>query len=224
MPHCELSQHKSKYSVKEKIDKAQIISEVKKSAARASQDLQLHYVYAGNYYNSKKHAGKLHDWICLGLQEYKIRNREFKIDPLMVTMLRMIRNNVISKVRVDVMYYGPKNAALAEAIGIERQSINDDLLEFYEKILLGEEMVEGVSSYFLPMMTEKDIKLVRTKNEDHLRSYFLYYSDEDHEQMHPEIDFDRAASELESSYVQVSCYRYTSMIIENPARFPCNLL
>ena len=210
--------------MKEKIDKSKIISEIQKTAARTSEDLQLHYVYAGNYYNSKKHAGKFHDWICLGFQEYKIKNKIFEIRPSMVTMLRMMRNHVISKVRVDVFYYGPKHAALAEAIGIERQSINDDLQEFFKKILSGENVVEGVSSYFLPMMAEKDLRLVRTNNEDHLRSYFSYYSDEDHEQTHPEIDFDRAAAYQDSSYVQVSCYRYTTMIIENPTRFRCTLL
>ena len=206
------------------MDKSKIISEVQKTAVRNPEDLQLHYVYAGNYYNSKKHAGKFHDWICLGFQQYKIKNKIFEIRPSMVTMLRMMRNHVISKVRVDVFYYGPKNAALAEAIGIERQSINDDLQEFFKKILSGENVVEGVSSYFLPMMAEKDLRLVRTNNEDHLRSYFSYYSDEDHEQTHPEMDFDRLASRLEASYVQVSCYRYTSMIIENPTRFRCTLL
>ena len=142
----------------------------------------------------------------------------------MVTLLRMMRNYVISKVRVDVMYYGSKNAALAEAIGIGRQSIFDDLQEFFAKVRLGEDVVEGVSSYFLPMLNEKDIELLRTNNEDCLRSYFVYYSDENHEQMHPESDMDRVSSGTESSYVQVSCYRYTSMIMESSPRLRCNLL
>ena len=160
----------------------------------------------------------------MGLQEFKTKHNDFKIKPSMMTMLRMVRNYVISKTRVDVMYSGDRNAALAEEIGIERQSIFDDIEEFFERIQLGKDLVEGKPTYFLPMLTEKDMELLRTNNEDYLRSYFVYYSDENHEQMHPESDMDRAFTESESSYVQVSCYRYTSMIIENPARFRCNLL
>ena len=98
----------------------------------------------------------------------------------MVTTLRMARNQVISKVSVDLIYNGIKNAAIAEAIGIGRQSIFADIEELFERIQFGKDIVEGKSSYFLPMLTEKDIELLRTNNEDYLRSYFVY----NHEQMH----------------------------------------
>ena len=199
--------------------KQKLFPKSKKTAEWTQKDLQ-HFVYAGNYYNCKKHVGKLHDWIYGGLQEYKTKNNQFKIKPSMVTTLRMARNQVISKVSVDLIYNGIKNAAIAEEIGIGRHSIFGDIEELFEKIQFGKDIVEGKSSYFLPMLAEKDIELLRTNNEDYLRSYFVYY----HEQMHPESDINKASSESESSYAEFRCYRYTSMIVDNPRTFRRSLV
>ena len=156
------------------------------------------------------HDEELQKMICLGLKKW---NHQWSgMDSAMVTTLRMVRNNLVSKERIDVFYYGPKNAGLAKAIGIETRSVCDDFGEFFGKIQTGEEVVENRKSFCLPTLTEEEMNLLEEKNEDHLHTYFLYYSGHNHERMHPELKWEMLLSESNSKYVQISCQRQTSLI------------
>ena len=51
------------------------------------------------------------------------------------------------------------------------ESIQDDLESFFEKLKIGNEKREDVVTYFLPKLTNEELKLVELKDEDHLQQY-----------------------------------------------------
>ena len=62
--------------------------------------------------------------------------------------------------------------ALVIGLGNEwyKESVHDDLDSFFDKLQNGWRNEEGVITYFIPKLTEKEKKLVEEKNEDHLMS------------------------------------------------------
>jgi len=83
-------------------------------------------------------------------------------------------------------------------------SVNDELEEFMEKLQIGEDFKESVSSYFLPELTEEELKLVELKNEDHLKTYFSYGLP------------GTKSWTSETKYLQSNCFRW-SFKIQNPS-------
>ena len=53
-----------------------------------------------------------------------------------------------------------------------KDSVNDDLESFFEDLRLGKEPDERVYTYFLPKLTEEEMKLVEQKDTNYLQSFF----------------------------------------------------
>ena len=81
-------------------------------------------------------------------------------------------------------------------------SINDDFETFFTN-LQGQKEIENewVYSFFLPKLTEEELKLVEDKNEQHLSTYYLRNPDVDPEEM--------KRSDSKSKYVYGRCWRAT---------------
>ena len=88
------------------------------------------------------------------------------------------------------------------------ESIQDDLESFFEKLKIGNEKREDVVTYFLPKLTNEELKLVELKDENHLQEYVWQIIgrtvDVDPEQM--------KKSESDSKYVRSKCVRYTYLL------------
>ena len=88
----------------------------------------------------------------------------------------------------------------------QKTSINDDLETFYTSLLNSKEIKEEkVHSFFTPKLTDEELKLVETKNEDHLNTYFYHCS-----LRNPDVDPDEMKkSDSKSKYVHGECFRRT---------------
>ena len=97
--------------------------------------------------------------------------REYEIQSFTgwLTSLWMSRRNLITKEKQKQVYKGQlKNE---DEWDVYNGSIGDDLESFLAKIKNQEVEDEYVETFFLPKLTNEELKLVAAKNEEHLMSY-----------------------------------------------------
>ena len=119
------------------------------------------------------------------------------LQKVMVTILHMRNTNLITKEKMENFIDG-KN--------LRKKSVNDDLESFFEKLRHGEEPTESVRTYFLPKLTEQELKLVAKKDSNYFKNFSWSNPDVDEIQM--------KMSESDSKFVQAFCWRKT-FIVEN---------
>ena len=168
-----------------------IDSAFKQIVESKTEDLETHFVYAGLYYTSLEN--ELKSLILNAMKKYKIK-------AVMVTCITVERRKLITKERMEKYYKGKSYAQI---------SINDDLETLFQDIQLGSKVDDLVFTYFLPKLTNKELRLVERKDSNHLGTFWYKNSavDVDENEM--------KASESDSKYVHVWGNRTTSMI-ENP--------
>ena len=163
--------------------------EMKRVAANKSKDRKIHFVYTKNFRHfTDQWSNQLKLFILNGMKKHKI-------ETVMVTILRMSRNNIITKENMESFCKGEK---------IRKKSVNDDLESFFKKLKLGNEPNEDVRTYFLPKLTEEELELVEKKDFNYFQSFSWSNPDVDKSQM--------KLSESDSKYVQGFCWRKTVTI------------
>ena len=122
----------------------------------------------------------------------------------LVTGIHMFRHLLITKEKMEDTCSG-KN----EVDGIIRkESINDDIESVYESIQLGEKPEPFALTYCLPKLTQRELELIETKDENYLQTFFQCEN--------PDVDEkEMKLSESNSKYVEVVCMRRTNTV-ENP--------
>ena len=90
----------------------------------------------------------------------------------------------------------------------EKDSVNDDLESLFENIRLGRETNERVITYFLPKLTEEELKLVEGRDTSYLQT-FRWSNEAD------VAETKMMLSESDSKYVQGLSFRRT-FVIETP--------
>merc|ERR1711917_20268 len=126
-----------------------------------ANDMMPHFIYCcGNYFYGFEKLKKI---ILKKMQKYGIQSS-------ILTMLRMHRSRLITKEKSKQAAEGKlKNDPDWKFYD---GSINDDLDSFIDHLLNSNEVeYETVTSFFLPKLTEEELKLVEEKNREHMRSY-----------------------------------------------------
>ena len=130
--------------------------------------------------------------------------KKYKIKEAMVTMINMYRAHLITKEKM-VDYSKGK---FADEDGDFKESVNDDLDSFFQKLQNGQLEEEEVWTFYLPMLTKEELKLVEQRNQQHLESYFWHYDGRN-----PDIDKEEMdKSESKSKFVRGACTRCTFML------------
>ena len=88
----------------------------------------------------------------------------------------------------------------------EKDSVNDDLESLFETIRLGKDPDEKVETYFLPKLTEEELKLVERRDTSYLKTLWSPNPDVDETEM--------MLSESDSKYVR-GWGRRRTFVIEN---------
>ena len=114
----------------------------------------------------------------------------------MVTMMEMIRWNLLTK-------EGMEN--YCKGTNYEKDSVNDDLESFFGHLQLGKQPHGEINTYFLPKLSENELKLVERKNPSYFESF---YSGINADVKEAEMKL----SESDSKFVRGSCYRKTFKI------------
>ena len=144
-----------RHSVKARFDKQVIDSAFKKIIKSKTENLEIHFVYAGYHFWTYRYENRLKSFILEGMKKYKIKK-------VMVTIIWMYRQQLITKEKM-LDYCNEKQDA--------KESINDELDSFFEDLRLGKEPEKFVNTYFLPQLTEKELELVEQKDENFMRTF-----------------------------------------------------
>ena len=196
---------------KEQFDEQVIDSAFKKINQTKNKDMNMHFVYAGQYYytalgtSDYNPEARLKSFILKGMKKFKIRK-------IMVSMIHMFRWNLITKEKMENFCKG--NDQNRPNL---KESVNDDLESLIKDIRLGDEPNDEVETYFLPKLTNEESKLAETKFSkqwqlrDNLMETFLHGTDADVDET------EMAASESDSKFVFGECWRKT-FTIKNPLK------
>ena len=148
--------------VKERHDQKLILSERFYSvfgeiADNRAEDVEIHVIYAGNYYSY--HYGnqdKLKSFILRGMKMHRIKSA-------VVTFVRMQQNDFITKQKMESFCRGKEK---------EKYSVNDDLESLFQDLRLGKKQEKFCRTYFLPKLKEKEIALFETNNPMILETFY----------------------------------------------------
>ena len=160
-------------------------------------DLMAHFIYCGShYFYRKEQRQKLEKMILTKMKKYGIQS-------LVLTMLWMMRRNLVTKEKVKKAAGKLKNEDLWKDC---EGSINDDLERFFINLQNQKEVeYEGVFSFFTPKLTNEELKLVQEVDEDHLKTYSEYFYGRN-----PDVDVhEMKQSNSKSKYVLGRCFRWT---------------
>ena len=173
-----------------------------------------HFIYYGlHYLFGKESRNRLREILLKEMRKYGIQSG-------ILTMLHMFRWKLVTKEKVKQAYEGKlKNE---EEWKLYEQSIGDDLETFFTNLQSQKEIKnEYVWSFFLPKLTEDELKLVEQRNEQHLSTYWRHYIG-----LNPDVDPEvMKKSDSRSKYVYGQCFRRTMHLkIENRKRKKCNIM
>ena len=181
----------------EKIDLEIIDAGAKSILDFGEDDLMPHFIYCGNYYIWEKGWEKFETMFSTKMKKYGIQSA-------VLTGFWIARNYLIPKEKQKMAYEGKlKND---EDWKYYNGSMNDDLESFFENLQLKKEVeLEWARSFFLPKLTNDELKLVEEKNLENLKSYsnFVYG-------MNPDVDIEEMKkSKSKSKFIHCNCYRLT---------------
>ena len=162
-------------SKKEQFDDHVIDSAFKKIFKSKTKNMGIHLVYAGGYY--VVHEKRIKSLILMAMEKYELKE-------VMVTRIRMWRDRLITKEKMEKFYIGKE---------ARRISVNDDLETLFEEVQLGKEPADYVATFFLPKLSEEELKLVEQKDENFMLTFEYRMNDVTKAEM--------AASESDSKFV-----------------------
>ena len=165
-------------------------------------DTTTHFVCAYQYYDDEK----LKRILLSGMNKHRIKSAY-------MTIFNKYRHHLVTKEEMKSYYKGEYvEKDDYWSAGCMLHSVNDDLELLLERFLLDEVRNESAETFCFPKLTEKEMKLVESKNEDHLESYLAYEYGDD-----PDVDENEMMlSDSESKFVFIDCERFTCKIINRP--------
>ena len=124
--------------------------------------------------------------------------KKYKLKSVMVTTIFMSRQDLITKEKMENYCKGADH--------FSKLSVNDDHESLFEDIRLGKEPDNSILTYFLPKLTEEEVKLFAIKDTSYLETFSL---------RNPGVsEAERKLSESDSKFVRGWCWRKT-FTIEN---------
>ena len=185
------------HSFSEGNDETIIHSALAKVSEIRTENLQTHVIYAGDYYTLSANAFII-SFVFKGLQIHNLKSA-------FVTAIHMWRHLLITKEKMEDTCSG-KNEVYGR---LRKESINDDIESVYESLQLGEKPEPLAHTFCLPKLTERELKLIATQDQDYFQTFFQFKN--------PDVDEkEMKLSESNSKYVEVVCMRRT-YTIDNPA-------
>ena len=153
-----------------------------------------HFIYCGYYYYWNKEK----------LQEMSLaKMREYGLQSAVLTIFGVFRRNLITKEKTKMAY--EKKLKNVEDWDEFDGSMNDDLELYFENLQLKKEVEEEeVNSFFLPKLTNDELKLVEEKNFE----FFSSYGDFGVMGWNPDVDIgEMKKSNSKSKYSRCTCGR-----------------
>ena len=164
-----------------------------------------HFIYCGwDSLLEEEQTMKLKEIILAKMRKYGIESST-------LTMLHMVRRNLVTKEKVKKAAEGKlKNDPDWKRYN---GSINDDLERFFISLQNQREVKEEeVFSFFTPKLSTEELKFVQEGNAEHLKTYADYYIGKN-----PDVNAEEMKkSDSKSKYVHGQCWRYTMPLTLEP--------
>ena len=190
-----------KKSKKEISDLNTIDAGVKFISDFQGEDIIVHFIYCGYLQLIREESRNRLEEI------FRTKMKTYGIKSAILTKLGMWRQELVTKEKVKQAYEGKlKNE---KGWRIYETSIHDDLESFFTDLQNQKEIKnETVLSFFTPKLTEKELKLVEQRNQQHLSSYSKHYDG-----FNPDVDAEEMKkSDSSSKFVHGRCYRWTTLL------------
>ena len=142
------------FPYKEQFDEQVIDSVFEKIVKSKTENIEIHFVYAGDYYCWKDEE-PLKSCILKGMEKYRIKK-------VMMTRIFMRRWNLITKETLENYCNGNED---------KEDSVNDDLEKLFADIQLGKKPNDKVRTYFLPKLTKEELDLVERTDYNFMRIF-----------------------------------------------------
>ena len=127
---------------------------------------------------------------------------KYKLKSALLTWVWMGRQSLISQESMKEYYKGK----MISSEGFHEESVHDDLDSLFRRIQLGENPDgDDVLTFYLPKLTEKELKLVEEKNFDYLETFMSGLDPNLNEKI-------SEVSESDSRFVLGNCSRTSYMI------------
>ena len=188
-------------SIKEISDLNTIDAGVKFISDFRGEDMIVHFIYCGYLQLIREESRNRLEEI------FRTKMKTYGIKSAILTKLGMWRQELVTKEKVKQAYEGKlKNE---KGWKIYETSIHDDLEIFFADLQNQKEIKnETVLSFFTPKLTEKELKLVQEKNEQHLVTYSKHFIGRD-----PDVDPEEMKkSDSKSKNVKGTCRRSTTRL------------
>ena len=173
-------------SKKDFIGEEFIHSALKKVAENKTKDSIVHLIFSGYYHYD--YLKDLLPLIAKGMKKYKFKD-------WIVTTIGMQKLRIITKEQREDYCSGKQS---------ENGSITEDLEILLEDIRLNQQADGSVRTYFLPKLTEKEMKLVERKDPDYLKTFSFKNPD-----VKKAKSYQMKMSEPNSKFCYTHCYRAT---------------
>ena len=138
--------------------------------------------------------------------------KSYGIESANLTMLGMMRWNLVTKEKVKQAYEGKlKND---KDWKMYKESIHDDLENFFANLQGQTKINEHVYSFYTPKLSVDELKLVERKDELHLGTYSWHNF-----KRNPDVDDEEMKkSNSKSKYVKGHCWRHTIHLVTESNR------
>ena len=121
--------------------------------------------------------------------------KKYQIKSCMWTNIYMENTKLITKEQMESYCKGEQ--------GLRQMSVNDDLESLFEDLQLGKEPTYEAMTYYLPKLTEGEMALVETKDQNYFRKFATSAVSKN-----PDVDeFVMNISESESKYILGKSHR-----------------
>ena len=185
-----------------KRQKSMIDSALQKAVGNNSNGLDFHVINVGHRFN-----------YCVENSLRKVLQK-YKLESVLVTTLYMYKDLLISKETMEHICTGKAYRQIQhrDEDGVQfgytnryEDSVNDDLESFFEDLRLGRQPTNWNWTYFLPELTQDELKLVEEKNKNYFETFVW--------STNPDVDEDEMKLSTSSSkYVSGYCRRKTFKI------------
>ena len=205
-------------------DHALIDSAIKKAAEFKAKRLNTQLIFAGDLFPDYEVE------IAYCMKIHKIRS-------IMVTKLEIERQHLITKELMEMISKGEYYNVRIGGAHFTNKSVFDDLESFYKNVKFQNNRkactnrfghAYSVHSFFLPKLTNKELKLMEMKDKDYLKTFQNTYrttvlntdvgnpdvwNDDDPNYDNPDVDRrEMKLSESKSKFVLTECHRWTFII------------
>ena len=182
----------SYFPPKEQFDEQVINSAFKKIVETKTDDMEIHFVYAGDYDHTNDF--QLKSFLLKGMKKHNIKM-------VMVTTISITRQQLITKEKMENYY---KREQWAE------ESVNDDLESLFEDLQFCSEPKNHVQTFLIPKLTSEELKLVERTDSTYFET-FCFRCSRDADVPENEMN----ASESDSKFLFAFGFRKT-YTVENP--------